>query len=122
MAIDVDVSSAPRGIRIRVSDSWPTDQEQSELQSRLLSGGQLLPATRVLVDIRDVTPPSYHQASQVVKTGVAASAWPPLCAFLVGSAVQYGFSRQLEALSPSGGTVDIFTDESAAQAWLDAGE
>lgn len=120
MAIDIDLSAAPRAIRIRVSDVWPTTDEQATIQSQLLSDGHLLPETRVLVDIRDVKPPGYQQAIKVVETGVAGRAWPRWCAFLVSSAVQYGFSRQLEALAPVGGTVEIFNDESAARAWLDA--
>ena len=118
MALGVDVSSAPAAVVIRVGDAWPTDEEQRLLQSRLMADGHLTPDTRVLLDIRDVNPPGYDQAIKVIQTAVAAGAWPRRLALLVVSAVQYGFSRQLEALAPPDGTVDIFTDESEAGAWL----
>lgn len=120
MAIDLDLSAAPRAIRVRVSEVWPTTDEQVTIQARLLSDGHLQPETRVLVDIRDVEPPGYQQAIRVVETGVAGRAWPRRCGILVASAVQYRFSRQVEALAPVGGTVEIFNDERAAQVWLDA--
>lgn len=118
MPIELDLSSAPMAVRVRLSDAWPTTEEQTAVQLRLLSEGHLLADTRVLVDIRDVKPPHYQETTRVMETTVAVRAWPRRCAFLVGSAVQYGFSRQLEALAPPGGTVDIFANEAEAQKWL----
>jgi len=71
------------------------------------------------VDIRDVNGQGYQQAQQAVDAATSDTAWPALLAFLVGSPAQFGFGRQLMQLAPDHVTVEIFSSETDALAWLD---
>lgn len=88
------------------------------MHRRLHAKGLLTPATRALIDLRQAEVPKYQQAEQAVTTGVRNDAWPARCAFVIGSVVQYGFSRQLQSLAPIGAVIEIFADEDKALQWL----
>lgn len=121
MAVDVDVSHAPKYLVFSVKGEWPAAAEQARMHQRLHAAGHFTDQTRALVDLRGAEIPKYPQAEQSVNTAVRNDAWPEKCAFLIGSVVQYGFSRQLQALAPLGTTIEIFSDEAKALQWLLAG-
>lgn len=118
MPIAVDVSNAPGYLIFRFKDEWPDAKEQSEMHRRLHADNHLTATTRALIDVREATIPRYQQAEQTATIGIRNDAWPHKCAFLVGSVVQYGFSRQLQSLAPPGSIIEIFSDEEKALQWL----
>jgi hypothetical protein len=118
MSVEVDTTSAPERLIFTVTDPWPTIDEFSALRRQLMDAGHLTAASRALIDIRAVRTPGYHEANAIVAAGVKAGALPWHRAYLVGSAVQFGFSRQLQALAPANMEIEIFTNEASALDWL----
>lgn len=118
MPVDVDVSHAPQYLVFTVTGAWPDSRAQQEMHRQLHAGGHLTTSTRALIDLRHADIPRYQQAEETANTGTRNAAWPSRCAFVIGSVVQYGFSRQLQALAPGEATVEIFTDEHKALEWL----
>lgn len=118
MPVAVDTTSAPERLIFTVTDPWPTIDEISAFRQRLIVGGHLTEASRALIDIRDVHTPGYHEASAIVAAGIKAGAFPLHRAYLVGSVVQFGFSRQLQSLAPTNMEIEIFTNEADALIWL----
>lgn len=118
MPVDVDLSHSPQYLVFSVTGRWPDAREQTAIHERLHADGRLTATMPTLVDLRLARIDGYQHAEQTVTTGVRNAAWPVRCALLVGSVVQYGFSRQLQALSPASSVIEIFTDESKARQWL----
>ena len=118
MSVEVDTTSAPEILIFTVTDPWPTIDEFSALRQQLIDAGHLTAASRALIDIRAVHTPGYPEANAIVAAGVKAGAFPLHRAYLVGSAVQFGFSRQLQSLAPANMEIEIFTNEANALGWL----
>lgn len=118
MPVAVDTTSAPERLTFTVTNPWPSISQFSSLRQWLIDGGLLNESSRALIDIRAVTTPDYPEANAIVTAGIRAGALPLHRAYLVGSAVQFGFARQLQSLSPASMEIEIFTDEAAALKWL----
>jgi hypothetical protein len=85
----------------------------------LIASGHLTPATRALIDVRDVLTPLYTEAERVVIAAAMADGGLPLVrAYLIGSAVQFRFARQLQVLAPGQTRIEVFSNEQAAFMWL----
>jgi hypothetical protein len=118
MSVQIDTTSAPHRLIYTVTDPWPTIAEFASLRQRLMVDGHLTESSRALIDVRGVTTPGYHEATSIVKAALKAGAFPLRRGYLVGSAVQFGFARQLQALAPASMEIEIFTSESEALVWL----
>lgn len=118
MAIDVDTSLAPEILVVRAEGDWPTLEEQRTIRRQLMSDGYLTAASRTLVDIRQVRTPGYHEEQLVIAAALDDGGLPLVHGYLVDSAAQFGFSRQLQILAPKKCRVEIFTDERDAFLWL----
>jgi hypothetical protein len=118
MSVEVDTTSAPKRLIITVTDPWPTIEDFSSLRRRLIDAGHLTEASRALIDIRDVSTPDYHEATGIVAAGIKSGALPRHRAYLVGSAVQFGFVQQLKSLAPKTMEIEIFTNQEQALMWL----
>lgn len=119
MPIDVDISRAPRLIRIVLREPWPTIEEQSELRKRFVSGGIVTADTCALIDVRHLhTKPQFEQMMSSVSAAMDDASVPLRRAYLAGSSMQFGFARQMQSLLPPEVVSEIFTDEAAALAWL----
>ena len=118
MPVHSDTELAPEILFLRLSDPWPTLEEQQLLRKQLIANGHLTEATRALIDLRSVTTPQYHEAAQIVAAAMKDGGLPRQRAYLAGSAVQFGFSRQLQSLAPPGTLIEVFTSEIEAIMWL----
>jgi hypothetical protein len=117
--MSVDVQQAPRFIRYTVTGEWPTIAEHREIRRGLIAQGLLTTATRGLFDIRmAASTPSYTEVGDIVTAAKDEGSLPLLRAYLVGTAVQHGLVRQMQALAPPSVVLDVFTDEREAMAWL----
>jgi hypothetical protein len=122
--IDVDTRSAPRLVRIAFHDEWPAREEQLRVRQQLLAAGHVAPATRVLIDLRPLgtIAPRFEEVGPRI-TGDASVAQPGVLptrtAYLVGSAVQFGFVDQLKAYAPLHMKIEAFANEVEALAWLE---
>ena len=119
MPIDIDSSEAPAFLRITLRGEWPTLDAQREVRLRLINTGQLTPATRALIDLREVaTTAAYSDVEEMIASAMKDGGWPLFRAYVVGSAVQFGLVRQMKSLAPPTVELEIFTNEEEAQVWL----
>ena len=118
MPVQVDTARAPQRLVLTVTDPWPAIDEFSSLRQSLIKSGHLNELSRALIDMRHANPPNYHDANAIVAAAIKDGAWPLSRAYLVGSAVQFGFARQLQSLAPRQMEVQIFTSEDEALRWL----
>jgi hypothetical protein len=118
MAIAVDTAQAPELLVFRFGEEWPTIEHQSILREQLRADAHLTESTRALIDIRRVQIPDYDAAGAMVEAAVRDGGLPLVCAYLVGSAAQFGFGRQLQSLSPASSRIEIFAHERDALMWL----
>jgi len=117
--ISLDISDAPRAIRLTVTGEWPPITELTEIRQRLISSGQLTTKTRALFDIRMVASiPPYSSVEGMVGAAMKQGGLPLRRAYLVGAAVQHGIVRQMQALAPPQISIEIFTNETEAVSWL----
>ena len=124
MPIAVDTRSAPGLVRITFHGEWPAREDQLRVRQQLLADGHVTPATRVLIDLRPlgaITPrfeevgPRITGDPSVAQPGVL----PTYTAYLVGSAVQFGFVDQLKAYAPLHMKIEAFANEDEALTWLE---
>jgi hypothetical protein len=114
----------PRLVRITFHAEWPTREEQLRIRQQLLAEGHVTPATLVLIDLRPLgnISPRFEEVGPRI-TGDAAVTQPGVLptrtAYLVGSAVQFGFVDQLKAYAPLHMKIEAFANEDEALAWLE---
>ena len=102
-----------------VTGEWPAITELAAVRQHLISTGQLTAQTRVLFDIRMVASvPPYSKVEEIVGAAMKQGGLPLRRAYLVGSAVQHGVVRQMQALAPPQISIEIFTNEAEAVSWL----
>ena len=89
-------------LRLDMTGAWPSAREG-----------------KALIDLRMVasTPP-YTEIQSVMR--LPCVSWLARQAYIVGSAVQFGLVRQMQALAPPDMAIEIFFDEAAALRWLEA--
>jgi hypothetical protein len=117
--IRCDVDDAPRAIRLVVSGEWPPIGELAAVRQQLMSSGHLTVQTKALFDIRMVASvPPYSQVKEMVEAAMKQGGLPHRRAYLVGAAVHHGIVRQMQALAPPQISIEIFTNEAEAIAWL----
>ena len=118
MPIKFDATEAPRFIRFNVIGEWPSPDDQQRVRNALVATGQLTARTCALVDLRELKAvPDFATARGIVDAAVRDHGWPSTQAYLVGSATQFGFVRQLQLYAPSGTVVALFTSELEAALW-----
>jgi hypothetical protein len=119
MVIDADTALAPQILVLRARGEWPIFNDSEELQTSLITSGHLTPATRSLIDVRDVMTPHYNEAEGVLLASAMAGGGLPLVrAYLIGSEVQSRLARQIQMLAPSNTRIQVFSNEQAAFMWL----
>ena len=119
MPISCDARDAPRAIRLTVTGEWPPITELAALREQLIATGQLTRETKALFDIRMVASvPPYSKVQEMVGAALKQGGLPLRRAYLVGTAVQHGVVTQMQALAPPQISVEIFTNEAEAVAWL----
>lgn len=121
MSIEVDAEFAPAILIFRLRDRWPTIREERRTRAKLIAKRQLTERTRALVDVRDITPPNYKEATLIVAAERRDGDLPRHRAYLVNSTVQFGFIRQLQSMSSAGDSFEIFTSEQDGLMWLHRG-
>ena len=119
MPIIIDVSEAPQCLRFTLIGPWPTIAEQRDLRVRLVNHQLLTSTTRALIDLRLVdSVPAYTDANAIVAAAGKDGGLPRIRAYLVGSAVQFGFARQLKTAAAAATHIEIFSSEEEALVWL----
>ena len=58
------------------------------------------------------------RTTEIVAAAMKHSAWPLRRAYLVGSAVQVGLARQMQAMAPPSMQLQVFSVEHEALQWL----
>ena len=111
--IDVDSSDAPFFLRFTISGEWPSLHDQRSVRDQLVSSGQLISASRVLVDVRGVVSASEPPSFVGLKDGPVAR----VQAYLVSSSIQHQLARRFKQATKSA-MVEIFVDEKHALEWL----
>lgn len=119
MAVVTHTAEAPGFIRVTVRGPWPSIKEMRQLWTGLIRTGHLTVETRALIDIRYVdSTPHYGEVREIVAAALEHSAWPLRRAYLVGSAVQFGLARQMQAMAPPPMQLQVFSVEREALQWL----
>jgi hypothetical protein len=117
--ISCDLDDAPRSIRLTVTGNWPSIAELGAIRQQLISTGLLTEKTKGLFDLRMVASvPMYSQVAEIVGAAMRQGGLPLQRAYLVGTSVQYGLVRQMQALAPPQISIEIFTHEMEALEWL----
>ena len=124
MPIDVDTRGAPRLLRITFTGEWPGRDEQVQIRRQLLADGTVTPTTRVLIDLRPLgsIAPRFEEVGPKLTGDAVVSTpgvLPSYTAYIVGSAVHYGFVDQLKAYAPLHIKIEAFSSEDEALAWLE---
>jgi hypothetical protein len=115
----IDRSLAPAVLRFTATGVCPTVAELDALCHAEITAGALTASTRALIDLRGVTEmPSLEAIQKRANQAINEHAWPLRRAYVVQSGAQYGVVRQMQALSPTGIQIQIFTDEGPALTWL----
>jgi hypothetical protein len=122
--IDVDTRGAPRLVRITFHGDWPARDEQLRVRQQLLADGHVTPATRIVIDLRPLgsISPRFEEVGPRVtgdRTVAQPGVLPTYTAYLVGSAVQFGFVDQLKAYAPLHMKIQAFTNDDEALTWLE---
>ena len=114
MPIIVDTSQAPGLLRYRYYGVFPSFDEQSLLQDRLMTFGSLTAETRGIMDLRafDATPGEDVLPKMVV--AARQRGWPACCAYVIHPEMIEAF----QALAITGVTAAAFVDEDEAMQWL----
>ena len=110
--------SEHRILRITARGPWPTAETHIAAQ-RELAALQLPPDAGVLIDLRNAernTEPAYQDIVSRARRGLGSL--PARRAYVMRPGVQFGAARQIQALAPPGVTIEVFTDEAQALAWL----
>jgi hypothetical protein len=119
MVIDADTAHAPQILVLRARDEWPIFNDSQALQPSLIASGHLTPATRSLIDVRDVmTPRHTGEEGVALASAMAGGGLPLVRAYLIGSEVQFKLAQQLQTLAPSDTRIQVFSNEQAAFMWL----
>jgi hypothetical protein len=119
MAIDADTAFTPDVLVLRARGHWPILSDAHTLRTWLVSNGHLTPETRALIDVRDVLTPVDTEAERVIMAAASADdGLPAVRAYLIGSAVQSSFARQLQVRAPGRTRIGVFSTEQAAFMWL----
>ena len=114
-----DTSQAPAFLRWTFTGAWPSIAEFGVVRDQLIASQHLTPATRALLDIRNIeSVPSYTEVARMIDAAMKTGGLPLHRAYLVASAEQYGIVGQMRALAPPGIVVEMFFNEPDALAWL----
>jgi hypothetical protein len=118
MSFLVDISRAPELVRITIAGGWPSAEELARMRENLVPAGHLTAATRVLVDVRDVTAlPPAGELRESIEAARLAGVMPARRAYLALRGVQANLLSMAQVLA-SDPTVEIFTTEEEALTWL----
>ena len=121
MPFVVDASRAPLSLRITFGDEWPSLEEQQVWRHDAVKKGILSPTTRALIDVRPLKQlPNFSDLSAMVSSAMKDGGWPLSRAYLTTPGLHFGVARQLQMMVPQGISVEVFTDERAAENWLTA--
>ena len=119
MSFSVDSTRAPAILRITLIDDWPTVDEQRTWRAASVTAGILTPATRALIDIRRLANfTKLDDLSEMVSAAVKDAGWPLRRAYLASAGMQFAVARQFQMMVPESISVEVFTDEVAAENWL----
>jgi len=112
--IAVDLSDSPNFIRFTVTGEWPTPEQQRQLRESLSAAGELMAATRALIDLRELVPSGTGDPVASAKEGLITR----VQAYLVATSEQHHFARQCRIAAGPGRVLEIFIEERAALEWL----
>ena len=119
MPISCDTSRAPARVLFTITGPWPAREDVAALRSRLMAAGQLNESTRALFDIRSVeSVPHYLEVDRIVAAAMAQGGLPLTRAYLTASVDQQSVVGLMQSLAPATISIEMFTDEAAAFAWL----
>lgn len=119
MPFFVDSTRAPASLRITFADAWPTLDEQRAWRAASVKVGILTPVTRALIDMRALKNlPKFAELNEIVIAAVKDGGWPLNRAYLTNTGMQFAVARQFQMMVPESISIEVFTDEQAAESWL----
>jgi hypothetical protein len=119
MPFFIDSTHAPALLRITLGETWPTVDEQRVWRVKMIDEGLLTAQTRALIDMRPLKQfPHYEEMTMVIASAVRDGGWPLYRAYLAMPGMQFGIARQFQLMAPPTVTLQVFTDEVAAEQWL----
>jgi hypothetical protein len=119
MPFFVDSTRSPAILRITLTDTWPTADEQREWRTASVKAGILTPTTRALIDIRALKHfPEFAELNRLAGAAIKDGGWPLQRAYLTAPGIQFAVARQFQMMVPESISISVYTDESAAEEWL----
>ena len=119
MPFFVDSTRAPTILRITFADEWPALKEQQAWRTATVKAGLLTATTRALIDVRPLKIfPKFADLDQMVSDAIRDGGWPLFRAYLTTPGMHFGVARQLQMMVPQSISIEVFTDEQAAENWL----
>jgi hypothetical protein len=116
--MDIRYDPVYRILRVTARGAWPNGTSHSAA-SEQISALDIPDDAGALIDLREVdsdTAPSFPQV--MLRSTRAMGRVPRQRAYLVKEGVQFGVARMIQATSPEGVEIEVFTSEAAAVAWL----
>jgi hypothetical protein len=116
--MDIRYDPQHRILRVTARGVWPTGADHAAARPQIAALD--IPAEAgALIDLRRVdseTAPHFKQI--ILRSARAMSPVPARRAYLVNEGVLYGVARMIQATSPAGVEIEVFTTEADAIAWL----